>query len=242
MTWWDFTSSRQSTTHVPRRVSSPTWPENACLGFPRWVGSGVEPCCSLTHPRLVMGTAELRGLRLGRNGLKPETPSRFPPLTSALIWNREAFAIGSCLPIMDQNPDKRYLADLALGNTHNAFLKLLWTHSLIVSSCEQHSEDLMKWISLLFSLFLYWALSPIVARSEILLKNVHWCKNIGNPFSLQDILGTPFRDRFYKSLCSFYLNIGPRKANKISLIPAERWLDTRQKGKKKGTTKPIVVL
>lgn len=40
---------------------------------------------------------------------------------------------------MDQSLDQSYLADLALGDAHNAFLKLLWTYSLIVSSSEQDS-------------------------------------------------------------------------------------------------------
>lgn len=45
---------------------------------------------------------------------------------------------------MDQSLDKSYLADLALGDAQNAFFKRLWTHSLIVSSCKQDSEDSIK--------------------------------------------------------------------------------------------------
>lgn len=66
-----------------------------------------------------------KGLQLNRNRLKPETPSCLPVLSSALVWNKKAFAIGCCLPKMDQSLDQSYLADLALGDAHNAFLKLL---------------------------------------------------------------------------------------------------------------------
>lgn len=127
-------------------------------GGDRQVGKSVEPrctpqCAPAGSPGQAMEEQDCRWLQLNRNGLKAETPSCLPVLTSVLVWNRKAFAIGCCLPKMDQNLDKSYLADLALG----AFLKLLWTHSLIISSCEQDGEDSIKWISLLFTVFFsYW--------------------------------------------------------------------------------------
>lgn len=78
------------------------------------------------HPGVQVRLSEeqdCRELQLNGNGMKLGTPSCLPVLTSALAWNRKAFAIGSCLPKMDQSLDKSYLTDLALGDTYSAFLK-----------------------------------------------------------------------------------------------------------------------
>lgn len=145
-------TSMQSTIHIARRLSLSALLQNSCLGFPRRGHAGGEQSGATLHPQCipdgspgqVIRGAGLQRLQINRNELKPETPSSLPGLTWALVWNRKAFATRCCLPKMDQSLNKSYLADLALGDAHNAFLKLLWTHSLIVSSCEQDREDSIK--------------------------------------------------------------------------------------------------
>lgn len=80
-------------------------------GTGRWGTVTVHPpMIPAGSPRQAISRA---GLLLTRTGLKPETPSCLSVLTSALVWNRNAFGTGCCLPKMDQRLHKSYLANLA---------------------------------------------------------------------------------------------------------------------------------
>lgn len=172
-------------------------------GKDRQVGKTAEPwgmsqCTPATPPGQEGATAKQKWAE-SWNTLLPSHSD----LSSGL--EQTSLYLGCCLPKMDRSLDKSYLADRALDDAPNAFLKLFSRYSLIVSYVSKTGKSQLNGFLFCSQSFSLTGSSPIVARSQILIvarsqilpKKVHWCKNM----SFLPFLGNIFLKVDFKKAC-----------------------------------------